>query len=202
MLEENRQNWQRIKDVFAATVEKPRAMRTDFLREICENDDFLRTEIESLLDAYDAHENIIEENAFDFASKLSLAILEKLDALEPNGLTYKFDIGTIHTNLGAAKIGKNDLESAITQYEKAAEIFHKILEKSAENRGELRHLALTYRYIGEAYQKSNGAESAKRNFQKSLEFYNKLETQNALTEYDRKDFEKLKTVVQSSSNQK
>src|SRR5262245_57872928 len=43
--------WQRIRQVFQATLDQPEANRTRFLQETCADDSDLRREVESLLDA-------------------------------------------------------------------------------------------------------------------------------------------------------
>ncbi len=125
----------------------------------------------------------------------SLAILEELDRLEPTNPTYKTDIGTVYTHLGAAQSERKDFAGAIAEYEKAAAIYQDILHQTSSGKGELRHLALIYTYIGEAFEKKAEPDAARRNFQTALEFYNRLEAQNALTEYDRKYFERLKKTI-------
>src|SRR4029450_9970447 len=46
--------WQRVRQVFQATLERPDADRARFLREACTGDSDLRREVESLLDAHGA----------------------------------------------------------------------------------------------------------------------------------------------------
>ena len=46
------EDWNRLKDLFAAAVERPPAERDAYLREICAGDEALRSELESLLASY------------------------------------------------------------------------------------------------------------------------------------------------------
>ena len=62
----NSADFQKVKDIFAETVEKPLEVRADFLRERCGADENLRREIESLLAAHEEPENLIEKNALSF----------------------------------------------------------------------------------------------------------------------------------------
>ncbi|MDQ4120794.1 MAG: serine/threonine-protein kinase [Acidobacteriota bacterium] len=64
-----KEDWQKVKEIFAVAVEQPVGLRTQFLREACSGDDFLRREVESLLEASDEPEQLIEKNAFDLASR-------------------------------------------------------------------------------------------------------------------------------------
>ena len=64
-------NWQKIKDVFALALEQPADKRGLFLRETCGEDSDLRVEVESLLEANDEPEHLIEKNSYGIASLLN-----------------------------------------------------------------------------------------------------------------------------------
>ncbi len=55
--------WQRVKDLFAAALEKDAADRNAFLDEACANDAALRAEVDSLLAAHDDTDDFIERPA-------------------------------------------------------------------------------------------------------------------------------------------
>ena len=65
------QDWEKIKDLFAAALEQPKDSRAGWLREACGADGRLFDEINSLLAAHDETENLIERNAFDIADKVA-----------------------------------------------------------------------------------------------------------------------------------
>jgi eukaryotic-like serine/threonine-protein kinase len=56
---ETKQEWQRIKDLFGAALERTPAERAAFLREACD-DASVREEVESLLKAHDSADGILE----------------------------------------------------------------------------------------------------------------------------------------------
>ena len=47
------EEWQKVKEVFAVALEQPANLRPQFVREACGDDDVLRREVESLLEAND-----------------------------------------------------------------------------------------------------------------------------------------------------
>ncbi len=57
-------NWQNVKEIFLAALEKDAESRVKFLDEVCANDSDLRQEIESLLVSHEEIEDFIEEPAF------------------------------------------------------------------------------------------------------------------------------------------
>jgi serine/threonine-protein kinase len=65
-----RQEWDKVKEVFTAALEQPAARRTLFLAELCGEDEYLRGEVESLLAAHEEPENLLEQHAIDLAAQL------------------------------------------------------------------------------------------------------------------------------------
>lgn len=61
-------HFQKVKDIFAETVEQTKETRVAFLRERCGADEELFAEINSLLAAHDDDKNLIEKHAFNFDS--------------------------------------------------------------------------------------------------------------------------------------
>src|SRR6201993_4472257 len=57
---ENLQQWQKIKEIVGAAVERPSAERTAYLEQACSQDSELRKEVESLLSAYQDSERLSE----------------------------------------------------------------------------------------------------------------------------------------------
>jgi eukaryotic-like serine/threonine-protein kinase len=57
---ETKQEWQKIKDLFGAALERIPAERAGFLREACGDDASVREEVESLLKAHDSVDGILE----------------------------------------------------------------------------------------------------------------------------------------------
>lgn len=65
------QEWQRVKDVFAAALEQPASRRAGVLRDALADDPRLLVEVESLLAAHDESVLIVETDAFDLAGRLN-----------------------------------------------------------------------------------------------------------------------------------
>jgi serine/threonine protein kinase len=61
------ENWQKVKRLFASALEQSANQRTAFLDQHCD-DEFIRSEVESLLAASDDPDCIIEKNALDLSS--------------------------------------------------------------------------------------------------------------------------------------
>jgi eukaryotic-like serine/threonine-protein kinase len=55
------ENWDRVKELLALVLERESGDREDFLRQACEGDDFLRSEIESLLSSFDGASTFLED---------------------------------------------------------------------------------------------------------------------------------------------
>jgi hypothetical protein len=61
-------DWQRVKDMFALVLKQPREGRLDFLSESCAADPALRAEVESLLEADEAPESLLDNRNFGVAA--------------------------------------------------------------------------------------------------------------------------------------
>jgi len=66
------QEWQRVKDVFAAALEQPASRRAGVVRAALEGDPRLMAEVQSLLAAHDESVLIVETDAFDLAGRLNV----------------------------------------------------------------------------------------------------------------------------------
>jgi serine/threonine protein kinase/Tfp pilus assembly protein PilF len=64
------ERWKRVNDLFQSAVERAPGERAAFLDEVCQGDEGLRREVESLLTAYERAENFIEVPAFEVAPEL------------------------------------------------------------------------------------------------------------------------------------
>ena len=71
----NEQNWQNVKEIFLAALEKQGGEREDFLSKI--GDDGVRAEVESLLTSHEDIEDFIETPAFEIGEIFSLDQSEK-----------------------------------------------------------------------------------------------------------------------------
>ena len=58
------QNWQNVKEIFLAALEKDPAERDVFLDAVCNGDGAIRAEVESLLKSHSEVEDFIETAAF------------------------------------------------------------------------------------------------------------------------------------------
>ena len=91
------QNWQRVKEIFAAALDEPGENRLNFLRQTCDGDEELYAEVKSLLEANAQTEQLIEQNGFNLASKLG-----------SNGKNYdftKFGRYTVLREIGRGGMG-------------------------------------------------------------------------------------------------
>ncbi len=67
------QEWQRIKEVLAAALDRPAGERAEFLDEACGTDDALRREVDSLLSAHEEPQNLLERHSIDLHARLQRA---------------------------------------------------------------------------------------------------------------------------------
>jgi serine/threonine-protein kinase len=61
--------WQKVKEVFTAALELPASERAQFVRESC-SDEALHAEVESLLEAHEEPNQLLEKNTIDLAAQL------------------------------------------------------------------------------------------------------------------------------------
>ncbi len=64
------ERWQQIKEIFQAAMELPVAVRQEFIRAECGDDETLRSEVESMLDAHDEAGDFIAAPALTFVRNL------------------------------------------------------------------------------------------------------------------------------------
>lgn len=64
------QEWEKVKEIFTAALEKPVADRAQFLSDACGDDQMLLGEVESLLEAHEEPKHLLEQHAFDLAAQL------------------------------------------------------------------------------------------------------------------------------------
>lgn len=135
----------------------------------------------------------------------SLMILSGLVEKDPQNTTYNRDLGILHARIGDAKYKKRDLTDALVEFEKAAAIYQQINVVDESNIPVLRDTALAYKNIGyiqddfartttEAKRQQH-LQMAKENYRRALDILLKLQSQNALAEFDRKFLEEMQTAV-------
>jgi non-specific serine/threonine protein kinase/serine/threonine-protein kinase len=132
----------------------------------------------------------------------SAAIFAELEKLEPQNRTYKDDIGRVLTFLGLAEYERRDFVGALASYEKAVALYEVDVRADAKNFFPLRKLASIHTYIGDAHRdyartlgghlRQTHLRAAKENHAHALEIFLQLESQNALSEEDRKYIEELR----------
>lgn len=62
--------WQRVKEVLSAALDRPAGERERFLTEACGADQALRREVDSLLAAHEEPENVLEQHSLDLHARL------------------------------------------------------------------------------------------------------------------------------------
>ncbi|HEX8846420.1 MAG TPA: protein kinase [Pyrinomonadaceae bacterium] len=62
------QDWRTVKEVFAQALKHPRERRPEFLGEVCRDHPSLREEVESLLEAHDEPQSLLDKEGFGLAS--------------------------------------------------------------------------------------------------------------------------------------
>ncbi len=144
------------------------------------------------------------DEAVGYLEKSSGAFAE-LEKLNPNNRAYKHDIGRVLIFLGQAKHQQGNFSEALTSYKKAATLFEDDARVDAGNNFPVRKLATIHTYIGDAHrdfsevtsgwEREAHMQGAKENYRRALDIFLKLESQQALTEYDRKDMEEVRAAV-------
>ena len=64
------ERWQQVKELFNSALEREQSQRSAFLAEACGDDEYLRSEVESLLSSHDRDGRFIDGPAFEYASDL------------------------------------------------------------------------------------------------------------------------------------
>ena len=154
--------------------------------------------------------NYLEKNDLAVTSfEKSAKILAELEKNEPNNLTYKKDIARNYRNFGLIKNKQGDFISAISDHEKSIAAYEMILKADSKNNLAKQQIGTAYRYIAETYEKFAKAEKtqkrneylylAKVNFQNALDIYQQLDSQNALTAFDKIYLNEIKLAAEKYS---
>lgn len=135
----------------------------------------------------------------------SVVILTGLVEKDPQNTSYNRDLGILYTRIGDAKYKKHDLPAALTEFEKSAAIYKQINVADESNIPVLRDTALAYKNIGYIHddfartatveKRLQHLQTAKENYRRALDILLKLQSQNALAEFDRKFLEEMQTAV-------
>jgi eukaryotic-like serine/threonine-protein kinase len=139
----------------------------------------------------------------------SAKILAALEKNEPNNLTYKKDIARNYRNFGLIKTKQGDFIDAIADHEKSIAAYEMILKADTKNNLAKQQIGTAYRYIAETYEKFAKADKtqkrneylylAKVNFQRALDIYQQLDSQNALTAFDKIYLSEIKLAAEKYS---
>ena len=150
------------------------------------------------------------EDTVAYLEKSSAAFSE-LEKIDPKHRTYKHDEGRVLMFLGQAKHQQRKFPEALATYAKAAAIFENITQADPQNNLPTRKLATVHTYIGDTHrdfaQLVTGKEhqmhlqAAKESYRRALDIYLRLQAQQALTEYDRKDMEEARTALLKSERE-
>ena len=94
------EHWQKIDNLFHAVLECPSHNRAEFLEQACEGDEFLRQEVESLIESHEQSDSFIEKSAGDVAAELFTNAQKQLS---PGQLIGHYTISAL---LGAGGMGE------------------------------------------------------------------------------------------------
>ncbi len=64
------ERWQQIDHLFHSVLARPLSDRTEFLKQACRDDEFLRSEVESLIESHEQSDSFIDKPAEDLAAEL------------------------------------------------------------------------------------------------------------------------------------
>jgi serine/threonine protein kinase/Tol biopolymer transport system component len=96
----NENNWEQVKDIFQAVIDRPPSEREQFLNEACEGDKNLSDEVRELLDSFEDDDSFFERAAIGEVAEIIVGGREKLKVGEELG-RYK-----IKSALGAGGMGE------------------------------------------------------------------------------------------------
>ena len=135
----------------------------------------------------------------------AIAILTELEAKEPRNLSYKRESGKLYYTLGEAHRERKDFPNALRNFEKAGEFFQTLAgNESANTQVNKRDSALALKNIADIHRDLAQAagenqrthrQTAKENYQRSLDIFLQLQSSNALAEFDRKYLEEVSAAV-------
>jgi hypothetical protein len=108
--------------------------------------------------------------------------------------------------IGDARAWQRDLSAALAAYQKSVALSEKQVADDTANTLALRDLAFAYANIGWVYNeyikitagqiRQTHLEAAKENYRRSLDTFLKAESQKALSEFDRKNLEKVRAAIE------
>lgn len=133
--------------------------------------------------------------AVEYLKKAETILLE-LTVAEPTHEGYKYSLANNYGRLAAAQTGAKDFQSAIENYQKAITQHQELYQADSNNNMGIRAIAIAQQDLGKVFEEMKQSENARNSYQKSVEWFTLLEQKDALGEYDKKNFETLKKVVE------
>ncbi len=79
------ERWQQIDRMFHSVLARPSSDRAGFLRQACAGDEFLRLEVESLIESHEQSASFIDKPADDIAAELLTSVQTRLSQGQPIG---------------------------------------------------------------------------------------------------------------------
>jgi serine/threonine protein kinase len=135
------ENWNRINELFYATLDQPREQRQAFLKEACGLDMALQQEVESLLVAYEKSENFIQsppvKDAMDFLSQREIHLAPG-DRIGAYNIVREIGRG----GMGAVYLGAR----ADERFQKLVAI--KLIKRGMDTDDVLRHFRIEQQILG------------------------------------------------------
>ncbi len=120
--------------------------------------------------------------------------LQEITESRTKNKALKVDMTIILMRLGEVKSKQKKFQDALADYEQAVKVHQNVLQNFAGDNRTFRNLAVTYEFIAQTHEKIGGEKvtAARENYQKCLDILLQLEAQNALSEFDRKFFDRIK----------
>ena len=133
--------------------------------------------------------------------KKAIEIQEYLIAIDPNNTSYRGSLANNYNLMGNVRMLVGDLEGALESQKKALHLREDLVAGDSSDTSAQRDIALSWQSIGNIQLKlaqtvllnrMDQWHKARESFQRSLDIFLKLQSQNALREYDQKEMTALR----------
>lgn len=141
---------------------------------------------------------LMKRNVEGFAAlrEAEKTILELIQR-EPRNRVYQDDLGTLYTRLGDAEKFAANLQGALVEYKRSAEVFKSLAEIDDKNMVAQRDWAQAVKSVGVTELKLGQKDEAKASLTLATQIVDRLKQQNAIGKWDEKIFDEMYQLLET-----
>ncbi len=121
---------------------------------------------------------------------------QRLIAVDSKNTGYKNSLANCVSEMGKSQMLMGNLTVSMENQQKALRLRESLSGEDPKDTSVQRDIAISYQDIGQLQIKMSRWREARESLQKSLDIFFKLQSQNALREYDKKEVESIKKSIE------